>query len=244
MICAGPKDCRWTSRASAVSSWCRPACGRQANMPASSTGSWKAHGRTLPGLPTIKRGSLPAPATAQRGRPDRIPDGIRHKELFRHGLREAKACDTCDALVDRLQWINETSCDPPLPKADVARTARSAWNYEQEGRNYVDRGQLLITPAATFKALISVPGGCEALALHMLLRSTHKTGAKSAVAPKAMARDQTLSGWSHVRVRKARNVLVDRGFLKRVSRGGSGPRDPAQFCFAEDATAGQFSLPP
>ena len=160
-------------------------------------------------LPTIKPGSLPAPATAQQGRPDRIPDGVRHDELFQRGLREVKACDTFDALVDRLRWINERSCDPPLPEADVAKTARSAWNYEQEGRNYVGMGQLLITPAATFKALISVPGGCEALALHMLLRSIHKTGAQFAVAPKAMARDQTLPGWSHVRVRKARKILVD-----------------------------------
>jgi hypothetical protein len=131
-----------------------------------------------------------------------------------------------------------------LPDADVVKTACSAWNYEQEGKNYVGRGKFLTTPAATFKALISVPGGCEALALHMLLRSIHKTGAQFPVAPKAMARAQTLPGWSHVRVRKARNILVDGGFLKRVSRGGSGPGDPALFCFAEDATAGQFSLPP
>jgi Bifunctional DNA primase/polymerase, N-terminal/Primase C terminal 1 (PriCT-1) len=203
-------------------------------------GTWEDVAR----LPTIKPGSLPAPATAQQGRPDRIQDGVRHNELFRHGLREVKACDTLDAFVDRLRWINERSCDPPLPDADVVKTACSAWNYEQEGKNYVGRGKFLTTPAATFKALISVPGGCEALALHMLLRSTHKTGTKFAVAPKAMARDRTLPGWSHVRVRKARNILVDGGVLKRVSRGGSGPGDPALFCFAEDAAPGQFSLPP
>jgi hypothetical protein len=202
-------------------------------------GTWEDVAR----LPTIKPGSLPAPATAQQGRPDRIQDGVRHDELFRHGLREVKACDTLDALVDRLRWINE-SCDPPLPDADVVKTACSAWDYEQEGRNLVGRGKLLTTPDAMFKALISRPRGVDALALHLLLRSTHKAGAQFAVSSKAMARDQTLPGWSHVRVRKAKDILVDGGFLKVVSWGGSGPHDPAQFCFAEDATAGQFSLPP
>ena len=203
-------------------------------------GAWKDVAR----LPTIEPGSLPAPATAQQGRPDRIKDGVRHNELFRHGLREVKACDTYDALVDRLRWINERSCDPPLPEADVLKTADSAWKCEQEGRNFVGRGKLLITPDAMFKALISLPRGVDALALHLLLRSTHNADAQFAVSPKAMARAQTLPGWSHARVRKAKDTLVDRGFLKVVSRGGSGPRDPAQFCFTEDATAGQFSLPP
>jgi hypothetical protein len=146
-------------------------------------------------------------------------------------------------FVDRLRWINE-SCDPPLPDADVVKTACSAWGYEQEDRNFVGRGKLLTTPDAMFKALISLPRGVDALALHLLLRSTHKAGAQFAVSSKAMARDRTLPGWSHVRIRKARNNLVDRGFLKRVSRGGSGPGDPAQFCFAEGVAAGQFSLPP
>jgi hypothetical protein len=194
-------------------------------------------------LPTIKPGSLPAPATPQQGQPVRIPDGIRHDELFRRGLREVKACDTLDALVDRLRWINE-SCDPPLPDADVVKTAASAWKCERDGRNFVGRGKLLTTPDAMFRALISLPRGVDALALHLLLRSIHDAGAQFAVSPKAMARDQTLPGWSHARVRKAKNTLVDRGFLKVVSRGGSGPRDPAQFCFAEDATAGPLSVPP
>ena len=202
-------------------------------------GTWEDVAR----LPTIKPGSLPAPATAQQGRPDRIQDGVRHDELFRRGLREVKACDTFEDLVDRLGWINK-SCDPPLPEADVLKTANSAWKCEQEGRNYVGRGKLLITPDAMFKALISLPRGVDALALHLLLRSTHNADAQFALSPKAMARDQTLPGWSHVRVRKAKDTLVVGGFLKRVSRGGSGPGDPAQFCFAEGVAAGQFSLPP
>ena len=57
-------------------------------------GTWEDVAR----LPTIKPGSLPAPATAQQGRPDRIQDGVRHNELFRHGLREVKACDTLRCL--------------------------------------------------------------------------------------------------------------------------------------------------
>jgi hypothetical protein len=203
-------------------------------------GTWE----DVTGLPVIKPGSLPAPARALQGRSDRIPDGVRHDELFQRGLREVKACDTFDTLVDRLRWINETSCDPPLPEADVVKTARSAWTYEQEGRNYVGRGKLLTTPDAMFRALISLPRGIDALALHLLLRSTHNADAQFAVSPKAMALHQSLPGWSHARVRKAKNILVNEGFLKVVSRGGSGPRDPAQFCFAEDATAGQISLPP
>jgi hypothetical protein len=202
-------------------------------------GAWEDVDR----LPTIKPDSLPAPATTRQRRPDHIPDGIRHDELFRRGLREVKACDTFDAFVDRLRWINE-SCDPPLPDADVVKTACSAWGYEQDGRNYVGRGKLLTTPDAMFRALISLPGGVDALALHLLLRSIHHADAKFAVSPKAMDRHQSLPGWSHVRVRKARDILVNEGFLKVVSRGCSGPRDPAQFCFAEDGTLGQFSVPP
>jgi hypothetical protein len=201
-------------------------------------GGWDA----LPNLPPIKPGSLPekpaTPPPQQRDRPGRIPHGVRNDTLYRLGLREVKTCATEDALIARLRRINARNCDPPDDDADVIKTAHSAWMCEQEGRNFVGRGKLIITPDAMFQALKNVPGGMDAVLLHMQLRSAHPPGETFAVAPKAMAAANSLPGWSHMRVRNARETLIEAGILAVVCRGGGGPRDPSLFCFAEDDDAG------
>jgi hypothetical protein len=197
------------------------------------TDGWDA----LPKLQPIKPGSPPSkPGAADNAptKPGRILQGVRNDTLYRLGLREVKTCVTEDALIARLRRINARNCDPPDDDADVVKAARSAWICEQEGRNFVGRGKLLITPDAMFQSLKTVAGGLDGVLLHIELRSAHPPGATFAVSPKAMAAANSLPGWAHVRIRNAREVLIEAGILAVVRRGGAGPRDPALFCFAED----------
>jgi hypothetical protein len=47
-----------------------------------------------------------------------------------------------------------------------------------------------------------------------------------------MAEAGCILGWSAQRYRKARDVLVQRGFLRQEHEGGRGARDPHLFAFA------------
>ena len=102
-------------------------------------------------LPTILSGSLPDDAYEKpklklstpidsdpggSGREQHVQAGRRNKWLFQRALRLARECDAFDELIDVLRVENE-NCDPPLPPARVITTARSAWKFEQEGRNWV-----------------------------------------------------------------------------------------------------------
>jgi len=199
------------------------------------SGTWDDISR----LPTLKPGSLPCPANApgdkQRGpRPTPIPDGRRHDELFRHALKHARACDDFDVLLDKLRWVNE-SCVPLLPDADVIRTARSAWQYEQEGRNFSGRGRRVFVTQAEINALAARPGGSDAMMLHVFLRTQHFDRPSFAASPPAMARAGLIAGWTHHRYRAALDQLVDVGMLAVVRAGGRGPHDPKLFCFADPA---------
>ncbi len=50
--------------------------------------------------------------------------------------RIARACDTLDDLLD-VAWTFNNTFVPPLPDAQVVRTARSAWRYEAEDLNWL-----------------------------------------------------------------------------------------------------------
>jgi hypothetical protein len=100
-------------------------------------GAWKDVAR----LPTIKPGSLPAPATAQQGRPDRIKDGVRHNELFRHGLREVNCglhptLTTNDSAQPETAPMGHDRCSLTAPVGDVCCTPPSTCDFRLVGAAY------------------------------------------------------------------------------------------------------------
>ena len=196
-------------------------------------GSWDDVAR----LPALKPGSLPTRGTEllsvrQRDpKPSLIPDGTRHRELLRHALKQVRACDDLDGLLDVMRYINVECCIPSLPDADVISVCKSAWQYQLEGRNLVGGPRKVFNLVSEVEAFQRAEHGADASMLLLVLRMTHFGGQPFAVSPVAMARDSVMAGWSVHRYRDARALLVELGTIVMVHQGGRGKRDPALFCF-------------
>jgi hypothetical protein len=76
----------------------------------------------------------------------RIPEGKRNNTLFRFALEQARHSDNYDALLDVMRTRN-MDCEPQLADDALISTAKSAWRYEQDGRNLFGRGRAVVTPA-------------------------------------------------------------------------------------------------
>src|SRR5215471_3146230 len=83
----------------------------------------------------------------------RIPEGRRNNSLFRFALQQVRHCDSYDALLDVMRTRN-MDCEPPLAEDVIISTARSAWRYEQEGRNLIGRGRSVLMPHSLVDELI------------------------------------------------------------------------------------------
>ena len=127
----------------------------------------------------------------------RIPEGKRNNTIFRFALEQARHCDTFDALLDVMRTRN-MDCEPQLADDVIISTAKSAWRYEQEGRNLVGRGRSVVTPHAVIDELIGESQ--DAFVLLTLLQRHH--WGRSFVLANAMADQlgldaQTLCGRAH-----------------------------------------------
>ena len=189
-------------------------------------GRWEDVARLRP----VKPGSLP---TNRQSVPKPMPEGTRGNELFRHAMIEARSCDTFEQLLDKLRWINEESCQPPVEDARVVRTANSAWRYQQVGRNFVGNGakRQVFNFVSEIEAFQKARGGSDACLLLQVLRTVHFDGGPFALSPRSMARDGVMAGWSERQFREARELLIDIGSLVMVHQGGRGPHDPSLFAF-------------
>jgi hypothetical protein len=134
--------------------------------------------------------------------------------------------------LDAVRGHNEC-CVPALSDGEVAGIARSAWNYQQQGRNFAAGEKPMMTWPSEFESLAPLPGGSDALMLLLHLRRAHWAAPHFALSAKAMARAQTIPGWtSHNRFRNARAVLIEAGLVEVVSEGGRRRGDPALFRLA------------
>jgi hypothetical protein len=153
----------------------------------------------------------------------RIPEGRRNDALFGHLLRVARTAATMDTLLDVARDFNRRLLSPPLPDDEVERTAASAWRYEQEGRNFVGRGGVVLITHDELDDLLAQRHGAEAVAFLALLRRQH--GARQqlfAIACHAMAKARAIACWPNPRkYRRARDLLCRRGHLERVARHGA-----------------------
>src|SRR3954447_17926022 len=122
-------------------------------------GSW----HDLPRLPAARPGSLPTVEDGAR-RPARlraVRQGWRNNTLFRLLLRQARYCDSLDALRDVAEGLNQ-DFDPPLPPAEVERVARSAWDYEERDENWAGREARVSLTRSRHEALLGREHGVDA----------------------------------------------------------------------------------
>jgi hypothetical protein len=138
-----------------------------------------------------------------------IPEGNRNNTLFRFALEQATHSDTFDALLDVMRTRN-MDCEPPLPDDVIFTTCKSAWRYEQEGRNLVGRGRAVVTPHSVIDELVGESQ--DAFVLLTLLQRRH--WGRSFVLANVMA-DQL--GWTRKRFASARALLRALGFIDLVT---------------------------
>jgi hypothetical protein len=139
-------------------------------------------------------------------------------------MSEVRSCDNVEALIDCAQTIVAQMPDP-LGTAEVERTARSAWRYEVNGRNFFGLKRPQVTKKdAIMDELSDQP---EAYYLLELFQRWHG-GRTFAIAPTAMSRAGN-PPWHYSRITRAREVLIQRGFLEVVSPPDRGRKNAGRY---------------
>jgi hypothetical protein len=94
--------------------------------------------------------------------------------IFHFALEQARHhCDSFDALLDVIRTRN-MECEPQLAGDVLISTAKSAWRYEQEGRNLVGRGRSVVTPHAVIDELMGESQDVGGPLAHFDLRTCHR----------------------------------------------------------------------
>lgn len=186
----------------------------------------QGHGRAYAfmtgGLAELER-LQPMRAEALAGRSfkptHRVCTGERNTQLWRWCMAEARNCDDVEALIDAAEsW---TSCfDEPLPLKEIRAAAKSAWRYEVSGRNFIGRKNPQVVRSDEWMDQLSdAPDGFYLLSM---FRRFHSNRGEFVIAPAAMSKAGA-PPWHVSRIRRARDALLERGFLEQISapqRGG------------------------
>ena len=193
----------------------------------------------IPKLPMIRPGSLPPEVYGPRspaarfngfdnlvGDRGRIGEGFRTNALFAELRRIQIGCETVDELAFRAAGINEALFDPPLSDAEVMRQSQGVWKLRVEGRCLVPGQRFAVIEYDEGAALYKY---APALALWHFLKSNHAQDHEFAVSPRGLSKALGLN-WKTVS--KARDFLVNLGYLVPTKRGGRGEGDPHLFRFA------------
>jgi hypothetical protein len=101
-------------------------------------------------------------------------------------------------------------CEPLLSDDVLISVCKSAWRYEEEGRNLIGRGRAVLTPHTVVDELIAE--NQDAFVLLILLQRHH--WGRHFVLANAMA-DQL--GWSRKRFASARTLLHTLGFIQLIA---------------------------
>lgn len=177
------------------------------------SGSWD----DLRQLPVLKPGSL------HDGRV--VYEGSRGDTLFKFLLRQVRACDTPDDLMDVARTFNADSCLPPLTDSMVIKTARSAWQYENETdrENWVGGPARVVFTADDVDRLVA---DADAFAFLAKLKVAHGGRLEPfALDARAMNRTDFIPGWGRNRYMAVTERLVISGDVDRIYKGGKRPGD-------------------
>ena len=135
-----------------------------------------------------------------------------------------------DQLLPEARSFNEHHCSPPLPDDEVEKTARSAWRYQTEGKNWVGSpGHVRWSVEQTLTCAPHKHSG-DAFILMTVLRAKHaKRKEPFAVAPRTMAERQIIPGWSEHRYRMALSAALGLDLIEPVYKGGRFKGDPSLY---------------
>ena len=192
-------------------------------------GSWD----NLARLPPFCRETYAAAPSNDNNKPSAvglITEGHRNPSLHRHLLRAARHVERFDCLIFEARRFNEQHLSPPLPDAEVVKTANSAWKYQTVGRNWMgSRGYVHWSVEQAQKCGLHKRGG-DAIILMTILQAKHvNREVPFAVAARAMAEQEVIRGWSEHRTRKALEAAVELRLIQIVRKGGRGQGDPALY---------------
>jgi len=157
--------------------------------------------------------------------------GQRNNALFRHCLTVARQCNCLDELLDRARMMNQTFA-PPLPDAEVCKTAASAWGYQVSGNNWAGEGRRLALTHEEYDRLKA--DNLDAILLLLELRRRH-WGREEFFLANATAQ---VFGWGANRFKAARDALVRHEIIRCVRRGGQGPGDPPVYTWDQGVSHG------
>lgn len=196
-------------------------------------GDWSC----LPFLPEFRVDALPskpgrrlqpngAPALRQETGQEESNIGQRNDALFTACLRAAPTMQNLEELSEFAMWWNQKNNRPPLEDREAKDTAKSAWNIQIEGRNWVGtKGMVPIS-----KELACLLSRFNALSLYVVLWCEHGSREEPfAVCRRGMARKKCIPYWKESRYRRALEFLVKVGLLEVAKGGGRGPNRPAYY---------------
>jgi hypothetical protein len=156
---------------------------------------------------------------SERDGAGRWPEGRRNSALFRKCLERAEDAQDEASLIEIALSLNEKQASPPLPAAEVVRTARSAWQTHVSGRNFVASPGIVLP-----HALVDGIADPDALWLYLTLRRKHPRasdpGYTFAIVARAMASAGVAKPLGEPAIRKAIRRLLEARVLERVKEGG------------------------
>jgi hypothetical protein len=147
--------------------------------------------------------------------------GERNDRLFEHCMRHAPHCDAFDQLIDVAATFN-AECLPPQSDAEVMKTAKSAWNYQQKGDNWFGSRGMVAIPRDMLRHLDPYE-----TYVYLTLRRAH-AGLRETFAIAVNSFSKEL-GWSKRRLISVRDGLIEKGVIERTHRGGSRKGDAAAY---------------
>lgn len=181
-------------------------------------------------LPTIRPGALPeshkqAKSTNIKGMPQPRGQG-RNNELF----MAAKNFAMQDHVSSSNQVMNfcreyNSTFKPPLPDQEVVKVAGSVWKMKTVGRLYGGNKRALVIPETIHVLLMHEAGNVVKLFnyIRFNIASDH---IGFAICPKAMTKPLNMSRHT---IEKARERLLEMGFIQRIHKGGAYRGDVSRF---------------
>jgi hypothetical protein len=173
--------------------------------------------------------NLPLLKASENSNAAPIREGVRNKELFRYLRKQAHECESLLTLKKLARAFGETVCNPPLPHAEIDKTAASVWSYKQKGRLFRDGEQNVIVPYHRLTAIrFDYPRAfvmyCDLLACHGNMRE------EFAISNEGY---RQRSGWDIGTIRETKKVLVDAGLLEVTHHGGKCQGDATLYAFKQ-----------
>jgi hypothetical protein len=169
-------------------------------------------------------------------------EGVRNMSLFDFARSIAQEATSLDDLLAKLRRANSEN-KPPLPDAEVQRTAGSVWRYKMNNTLMVPGSESsIMLPSASIARFLD-EGDIDGIALMALFRRVHggQPGKEFAASPAAMERDRCIGSWDKRRYRNGIRKLCELGELVQITKGGKGKRDPALYRLGQPKKGGQFA---